>query len=139
MLKLASILTIAILMPVPMLDIKSTNKGILIPRMTTTQRTGINNPAIGLLVFDNTTGSFWYYSSTGWEELKTGGTSHEIADSDGNTRVMVEKNNIADDTIRFDIAGTEFAKMDGKTLHLNSPGESLFLGKNAGKNDDGGI
>ena len=35
-----------------MLDIQSTDKGLLIPRMTSTQRIGINNPAEGLMVFD---------------------------------------------------------------------------------------
>ena len=47
-----------------MLDIQSTDKGILIPRMTTAQRTAISNVATGLLVFDNTTGSFWFYNGT---------------------------------------------------------------------------
>ncbi|MBK6966740.1 MAG: hypothetical protein IPH20_23290 [Bacteroidales bacterium] len=39
-----------------MLDVKSTNRGMLVPRMTTAQRTAIATPASGLLVFDNTTG-----------------------------------------------------------------------------------
>jgi len=44
-----------------MLDVKSTTKGMLVPRMTTIQRAAITTPATGLLVFDETTGSFWYY------------------------------------------------------------------------------
>ncbi len=50
-----------------MLDVKSTDKGMLVPRMTTAQRTAISNPANGLLVFDSTTGSFWFYSSSTWQ------------------------------------------------------------------------
>ena len=59
-----------------MLEVKSTTKGMLIPRMTSTQRSGINSPAEGLLVFDTTTGSFWFYDA-GWNELggNTGGAS----------------------------------------------------------------
>jgi len=34
-----------------MLDVISIEKGLLIPRMTSTQRTTINNPAMGLIVF----------------------------------------------------------------------------------------
>ncbi|HET6768220.1 MAG TPA: hypothetical protein VFH08_12495, partial [Chitinophagaceae bacterium] len=34
-----------------LLDIKSTSKGMLIPRMTTAQRTLIASPATGLLVY----------------------------------------------------------------------------------------
>ncbi|MEM6299993.1 MAG: hypothetical protein AAF740_15000, partial [Bacteroidota bacterium] len=53
-----------------MLDISSTDKGILIPRMTTSEREAINNPAEGLLVFDNTTNTFWYYVIT-WQEIRS--------------------------------------------------------------------
>lgn len=53
------------------LDIKSNNKGLLIPRMTTGERTGIVSPAIGLTVFDSDTYSFWTYRGDimgGWVE-----------------------------------------------------------------------
>jgi uncharacterized protein (TIGR02145 family) len=36
------------------LDASSTNKGFLLPRMTTTQRNGISNPAKGLMVYNTT-------------------------------------------------------------------------------------
>jgi hypothetical protein len=51
------------------LDVTSTNKGMLIPRLTTAQRTAIASPATGLLVFDATTESFWFKSATNWVEL----------------------------------------------------------------------
>ena len=53
------------------LDISSTNKGLLLPRMTTAQRLAIAAPAPGLLVYDNTTSSFWCRTSTSWAELKS--------------------------------------------------------------------
>jgi len=52
-----------------MLDVQSTSKGMLIPRMTTQQREGISNAALGLLVFDLTTESFWFKATTGWVDL----------------------------------------------------------------------
>ncbi len=55
--------------PSAMLDVKSSDKGMLIPRMTTAQRTAISSPAIGLLVFDQTTGGFWFYNGTAWQDL----------------------------------------------------------------------
>ncbi|MEO6731535.1 MAG: hypothetical protein ABIN01_09980 [Ferruginibacter sp.] len=61
--------------PSAMLDVQSISKGMLIPRMATAQRTGILNPGAGLLVFDNETSSFWFYNSSGWTELVTGGGS----------------------------------------------------------------
>jgi len=55
-----------------MLDVKSTDKGMLVPRMSTAQRTAISSPATGLLVFDETTGGFWFYNGSIWEDLSEG-------------------------------------------------------------------
>jgi len=52
-----------------MLDVKSTAKGLLIPRMTTAQRNAIASPADGLLVYDTDTHSIWNYKSDDWKEL----------------------------------------------------------------------
>lgn len=72
-----------------MLDISSTAKGLLIPSMTTDQRTTIVTPANGLLVYDTNTGSFWYYNGTATEWQKVGNSvagATQIDDlSDGNT------------------------------------------------------
>lgn len=59
--------------PSALLDIKSTTKGMLIPRMTSAERNGILNPGEGLLIYDNETASFWFYKAAGWTELVTGG------------------------------------------------------------------
>lgn len=62
-----------------MLDVNSTDKGILIPRMTTTQRTAISSPATGLLVFDNTSTSFWFYNGAAWTALESDDLGNHIA------------------------------------------------------------
>jgi trimeric autotransporter adhesin len=54
------------------LDVKSTTKGMLIPRMTTAQRTTITTPATGLQVFDTDTKSFWFYNGIAWSQLSIG-------------------------------------------------------------------
>ena len=48
------------------LDIASTTQGLLPPRMTTVQRDAIVSPATGLVIFNTTTNSLEYKSSTGW-------------------------------------------------------------------------
>jgi len=60
-----------------MLDIKSTTRGLLVPRVTTALRTAFPSPADGLLVYDTDTKTFWYYmGGTGWNQvLTTGGTT----------------------------------------------------------------
>lgn len=83
------------------LDPTLEKKGILIPRMTTTEREAISTPANGLLVFDTTENSFWYYTIA-WTELSNGSPS-KIADLDGDTKIEVEKNS-DEDIIRFSTA-----------------------------------
>lgn len=48
------------------LDMTSTTQGVLIPRMTTTQREAIATPAIGLQVYDTDTKSVWSYNGAAW-------------------------------------------------------------------------
>lgn len=53
------------------------NKGVLIPRMRTVERTAI--PTAGasdqsLLVYDTDTKTYWYFDGTAWVEIATGGT-----------------------------------------------------------------
>src|SRR5688500_15216343 len=62
----------AVAHPSAMLDVNVTaaaKKGVLVPRMTSAERTAIAAPAKGLLVFDNTTSSFWYYNGVAWTPL----------------------------------------------------------------------
>lgn len=53
-----------------MLDVSSSTKGLLAPRMTMAQRDAITTPATGLLVYqtDNTPG-YYYYNGTAWTAL----------------------------------------------------------------------
>ena len=46
------------------LEISSTSKGLLLPRLTTTNRSSITSPEPGLLIFNSTTGKAQVYSST---------------------------------------------------------------------------
>ncbi|MBK9336329.1 MAG: tail fiber domain-containing protein [Lewinellaceae bacterium] len=122
--------------PSAILDVKSTDKGMLVPRMTTAQRTMIAAPATGLLVFDTTTGGFWFYNGTVWMNLSGGGTPATfIADTDNDTKVQVEKNP-DEDIIRFDLGGTQRFVMNGPRLEVRNSGNSVFIGVGAGANDD---
>jgi len=51
------------------LDIKSSNKGFLPPRMTLEERNAIATPAEGLLVFNTTTGCIDYFLGGSWKSL----------------------------------------------------------------------
>ena len=54
--------------PSAILEVSSTEKGVLLPRLTSAQKNGIPNPAQGLFIFDTDTESFWYYDGTQWVE-----------------------------------------------------------------------
>lgn len=51
------------------LDLSSTQKGFLMPRVTTAQRLAIATPAQGLLVYDTDAGCFYYYTNAQWVSL----------------------------------------------------------------------
>lgn len=82
--------------PSAMLDVKSTDKGLLVPRMTQSEIEAISNPADGLLVYNTDNKYFYYYdgSTAHWMELSRGQGSitpggftcgiDQIADIDGN-------------------------------------------------------
>ncbi|HLW31458.1 MAG TPA: hypothetical protein VKX40_04280 [Aequorivita sp.] len=63
--------------PSSMLEIKSDDKGILIPRISKNDREAIADPAYGLMVYDTDSQSFWYYKKGSaaapyidrWEEI----------------------------------------------------------------------
>jgi len=54
-----------------MLDVQSSMKGMLVPRMTTAQRAAITSPAEALLVYDLDTKSFWYVKRSAWTEISS--------------------------------------------------------------------
>jgi len=90
-----------------MLDIKSSDKGLLIPRMQKTDREAISSPATGLIVYQmNDISGFYYFDGARWVYLSDeNGTASKIDDL-----------------------------LDGKS---DPDGSSVFLGIDAGANDDG--
>ncbi|MBW6459853.1 MAG: hypothetical protein K0B08_04700 [Bacteroidales bacterium] len=59
--------------PSAMLDVKSTAKGLLIPRMTTSQRITLGTTAsAGLLVFDTDLGKVFYHNGSAWQQGDAG-------------------------------------------------------------------
>jgi trimeric autotransporter adhesin len=54
------------------LDVYSTSKGMLVPRMSIDQINLISDPATGLLVFNTDENSFWFYNGAAWDDLSSG-------------------------------------------------------------------
>ncbi|HSN62370.1 MAG TPA: hypothetical protein VLR49_15640, partial [Ferruginibacter sp.] len=106
------------------LDIQSSTKGMLIPRMTTAQRDAISPAPAGLLVFDNTTGSFWFKGNSNWIELvdtaknswkRNGDDSYSTPDANIGVRTTVPK-------FPMDVHTND--AMDGVAMRLRNPGNA---------------
>ncbi|GAB4311415.1 MAG: hypothetical protein Kow00127_01420 [Bacteroidales bacterium] len=52
-----------------MLDVKSLDKGVLVPRMTTAQKLSISSPAEGLFVYDTDKKCMSYFNGTDWLDM----------------------------------------------------------------------
>lgn len=57
------------------LDVASTEKGILIPRMSAAERDAITSPAAGLMVYVNDDSRFWVHNGLTWEKITAGNDS----------------------------------------------------------------
>ncbi|AWH73494.1 cell wall anchor protein [Dokdonia sp. Dokd-P16] len=88
--------------PSAVLDIQSEVGGLLTPRMTSTQRLAISTPAQGLLVYDITLESFYYYEG-GWQRIS-------INNSRVNYKLVKDASDLAE----------ELAAGGGSTYLLNS-------------------
>jgi len=68
------------------LDVSSTTNGLLIPRMTTTQRNAISTPATGLMIWNTTDSSLNQYRGTsGWYSLQNTGSEWSVTGNAGTT------------------------------------------------------
>ncbi|HSR39943.1 MAG TPA: hypothetical protein VLL95_13600 [Phnomibacter sp.] len=63
------------------LDISSTTRGLLAPRMTTAQRNAIASPAKGLLVYDTDLNGLYHYNGSAWASIAGGGFALPFAES----------------------------------------------------------
>lgn len=113
--------------PSASLDISSSTKGLLIPRMTSVQRNNISSPANGLMVYEtDVQQGFWYYDGTEWNPIGSG-SADIINDLDDDTKIQVEES-ADEDIIRFDVEGTEYWRMTGPSLVPRNSGNSVYIG-----------
>ena len=118
------------------LDLASTSRGLLTPRMTTVQRTAITTPATGLLVFDTDSAAFFYYDGSTWATLDTINYAYPIAGSayenniDGtNSSYSVGTSYIGDTTLSAgELSGITFSddNTNGDYLEIPTGGGGLY-------------
>jgi len=120
------------------LDIKSDTTGLLIPRMTTIQKgtlaTKLGSLHEGMIVFDKTANIFFFWDGSTFEAMVSGDIT-EIADADNDTYIDVEEGTDPD-YINIGTNGVNYWRFEAGRLEFLSTGGSVFIGENAGQNDD---
>lgn len=101
------------LTPSALLNVSSTTKGFLPPRMSAAQRVAITSPATGLIVFDLDSLSTFQYNGSGWQNLyNTGGSSSRFGVSGEDATATQARN--------FQLNGNTF-----QIENLNSTGQTF--------------
>ena len=88
-----------------MLDISSINKGLLIPRLTSTQRKAILSPANGLMVYDISTASYWFYNYSSLKEIAAGSITSDSTLIYGQQTGTIISHNMSNGAIYTDSSG----------------------------------
>jgi hypothetical protein len=124
-------------LPSSLLELNSTNKGLLLPRMNSQQRAGIASPAKGLIVYDNTTSSIWQFNGSSWVEVgQSGGGAATGWLLTGNTGTDPSLHFIGTNDgqpLRFRVGGDNYGKF-GLASENN-----ISLGQNSQENINGGV
>jgi len=120
-----------------MFDVKSTGKGVLVPRMTAAQRTAIATPATGLLVYQSDATTGFYYnaglpatpnwilllgSATGWGLTGNAAAATDFVGTTGNEPLRFRANSV--EHLRLTPRGA-------LEMGQNTSG-NVFLGRGAG-------
>ncbi|MBK6629494.1 MAG: hypothetical protein IPG35_18220 [Flavobacteriales bacterium] len=128
--------------PHALLDVDGSthDRGVLLPRMTTAERTaiaGLGAADEGLTVYDTTSKSYWFWDGAQWVQLGGGGAGWGLT---GNAGTVMGTHFIGTtDANPFEIwtNGQRRVRIttQGQIETLNT-GESVFIGEGAGLNDD---
>ncbi len=128
--------------PHALLDVDGSthDRGVLLPRMTTAERTaiaGLGAADEGLTVYDSTSKSYWFWDGAQWVQLGGGGAGWGLT---GNAGTVMGTHFIGTtDANPFEIwtNGQRRVRIttQGQIETLNT-GESVFIGEGAGLNDD---
>lgn len=106
------------------LDVTSTSKGVLFPRMTNAQMLNISSPATGLQVFNTTANTLYYYNGSQWQSALN---SYKTYANAGNT---IQFDNLK---VRIPSSGNrslEIATVTG-TVSLSGVSKNIYISTSA--------
>ncbi len=132
------------------LDVNSTTKGFLLPRLTAAQMAAIASPSFGLMVFNTTDNNVYYYNGASWLNFLSLGVSSLRSPNGTYTNAIVIDNNGrvglsqatplarlhinpygtgADSHIRLEFSATEFGNIyyDAQGMKLRTRGAGDYF------------
>jgi hypothetical protein len=141
-----------------MLDVNSTSKGLLLPRVTTAQMNSITSPAAGLMVYNTTVSAIYLYTGSSWTNLLSFGVSALTApDGSPNNALVVDNSGkiginqatplsllhlkgtgtTPDDFFRIESStggyyGNIFYDSQGMKFRTRNPGSAFYFQEDAG-------
>lgn len=110
--------------PSSITDMETDAKGLLVPRMTTTQRNAITSPAEGLIIYNTSTGTFNWYRNRQWSALENTNVPTPVNRLYGGAGVAVEGE--FDEELRHMVM-----TMDGGSIAVGSTRSASFSGYTA--------
>ena len=120
-----------------LLDLSSTSKGLLVPRMSGTQRDAIVSPAIGLEIYDTDDNRFYFYTGSAWSTVSTASL---VGSTSGVSATVPSWAGVTNETWLGSSAGNGSASTDETVfLGLSAGGSALnahdsnFIGSHAGE------
>ena len=118
------------------LDIVSTDKGVLIPRV---ESSAVIAPALGMLIFQPSDKTFYYYDGVTWL-----GIGRKLIDEDRDTKIaFIEETTSGPDSVKFTLDGSELVNFttngngDLMVEQLRTSGNT-FYGKESGSTIEAG-
>ena len=108
-----------------MLDVKSLDKGVLIPRV---DHNNVSSPAKGLMVYDTLSNSFWFYNGTAWldmaidefQDISFDGTNLSIDNGNSIDISSIDNQDISGSSLTGDVLTIGIEDGSSETVDLGS-------------------
>ena len=120
------------------LDISSNTKGLLIPRMSSAQKStfasNLGNTEKGMLIFDTDSSKYYFWGGSSFTDMKSG-VLDRLVDSNGDSEIKLSLTS-GSDIAEIKLQNTTYFRFQPGGIELLNNGKSVFLGEGAGENDD---
>ncbi|NOY51098.1 MAG: hypothetical protein GXO88_11125 [Chlorobi bacterium] len=121
-----------------MLDISSSTKGLLVPRMTTAQKTtfasGLGTTEKGMMVYDTDMGKYYFWDGSSFTDIKSG-VLDKLVDTNGDSEIRLTTS-VGSDVVEVQLQDTNYFRFQQGGLEMLNNGQSVFIGEIAGASDD---